>query len=124
DQWVKTGDWELSNVPDGEYFLQAVWRQSGDKESRINVPGNLYSEPVKVSVNNNQEVTLVLSKVMPERELVTHDLVKMVDIKSDLLSDFWKKPMNLKASVLLPSGYESNPNMKYPVRFNVAGFGG
>lgn len=124
DQWVKTGDWELSNVPDGEYYLQAVWRQSGDKESRINVPGNLYSEPVKVSVNNNQEVTLVLSKLMPERELVTHDLVKMVDIKSDLLSDFWKKPMNLKASVLLPSGYESNPNMKYPVRFNVAGFGG
>ncbi len=124
DQWIKTGDWDLANVPEGDYFVQAVWRQSGDKESRINVPGNLYSEPVKVSVKNKQEVSLVLSKLMPERELAAHDLVKMVDIKSDLLSAFWNKPMNLKASVLLPSGYASNPNMRYPVRFNVAGFGG
>src|SRR5690606_3823905 len=36
DQWVKTGDWDLANVPEGEYYVQAVWRQSGDMESRIN----------------------------------------------------------------------------------------
>jgi len=124
DEWVKTGDWNLTDVPEGEYYVQAVWRQSGDKESRINVPGNLYSDPVKVEVNGNNEISLVLSNLIPERKLAEHELVKMVDIKSDILSTWWNKPVNLKASVLLPSGYANNPDKRYPVRFNVAGFSG
>jgi S-formylglutathione hydrolase FrmB len=32
--------------------------------------------------------------------------------------------MNIKAAVLLPSGYAKNPSKKYPIRYNVAGYGG
>ena len=32
--------------------------------------------------------------------------------------------MRIKAAVLLPSGFFDNPDKKYPVRYNVAGYGG
>lgn len=124
DEWVKTAEWNLNSIPAGEYFVQAVWSQSGDRESRINVPGNLHSEPVKVTANNKADVSLVLSNLIPTRELVANDMVKMVTVKSEILTKWWGKPMNLKASVLLPSGYANNPGRKYPVRYNIAGFGG
>jgi S-formylglutathione hydrolase FrmB len=54
--------------------------------------------------------------------LVANDLVKLVDITSDTLSKWWKKPVHVKASVLLPAKYK--PGSAYPIRYNVAGYGG
>lgn len=124
EDWVKTAQWDFSTAPAKEYYIQAVWSQSQDTESRINVPGNLYSEVVKVDLKKTWEIPLVLSNVIAEREIAAHNLVKDFSMQSELLSEWWDKPMHLKASVLLPSGYEDNPDKKYPVRFNIAGFGG
>ena len=45
----------------------------------------------------------------------------MVNFKSKALSDFWKKDMYLKATILLPANYEKGKS--YPIRYNVAGYG-
>lgn len=53
-----------------------------------------------------------------------HPLLEEIDWSSRLLTVFWAKPTYVKAAVLLPSGYADNPTKKYPVRYNVAGYGG
>lgn len=124
EDWEKTPEWSFSNVPQGKYYVQAVWNQNSELESRSNTPGNLYSEPLEVSLSNDQEIAISLTKIIPKREIIDHELVEIFSMKSEVLSKWWNKPMKLRASVLLPSGYESNPLKKYPVRYNVAGYGG
>ena len=36
-------------------------------------------------------------------------------MKSELLSKFWGYPVYLGATVILPKGYEENPEVRYPV---------
>jgi enterochelin esterase-like enzyme len=124
-EWTKTGDWKFTNVPNGTYFVQAVWNQSGDVESRSNVPGNLYSEAVKVMLDGKAKtVQINLSKVIEDRQVTEHPLVGTFTMQSEILTKWWGKPVTLKASVLLPEGYEPNAAKRYAVRYNVAGYGG
>jgi enterochelin esterase-like enzyme len=124
EDWTKTANWDFNSVPEGTYYVQFLWSQHRDSESQVNAPGNLYSELIKINTSEKQEITISLSKIIPERKLIDHNLVKMFSFKSDTLSKWWAKPMHIKASVLLPSGYEKNTTKKYPVRYNVAGYGG
>lgn len=124
NDWAKTSEWGFNSVPHGVYYVQAVWDQNSDSGSQSNSPGNLYSEPVKVNTQESQKVELTFSKTIPQRELEDHELVKFFEMQSQVLSKWWGKSMGIKASVLLPSGYDSNPDKRYPVRYNVAGYGG
>lgn len=124
-EWTKTGYWSFDQIPNGTYFVQAVWNQSGDSESRSNVPGNLYSETVKIIVDGKAAIANVeLINVIEEREVMEHSLVKTFTMQSDILTKWWRKPMTLTASVLLPNGYDKNATKGYAVRYNVAGYGG
>ena len=40
--------------------------------------------------------------------------VKHVRIQSELLTEFWGRPMYLGAHVLLPHGFEEHPEARYP----------
>ena len=119
--WIKTPDWNLNNIPEGEYYIQLLWDQDTD-ESNPNAPGNLYSEKQKVLLSKSMKLTFELNHKIPGRHLVDHPLVKLVDLVSDTLSSWWNKPVHIKASVLLPSKYKEG--MAYPIRYNVAGYGG
>ena len=121
--WTKTPDWSLNAVPSGTYFVQLLWDQD-DTESRIEAPGNLISKVVKIDVNGPLTLQLDLTEVIPARTLIEHPLVKYFEMTSDTLSAWWGKPITVKASVLLPSGYYDHPEATYPVRYHVAGYGG
>jgi hypothetical protein len=56
--------------------------------------------------------------------LMTHPLLEEYTLESPALTKFWGKPMMVKAAVLLPSGYTKNQDKFYPVRYNIAGYGG
>jgi len=118
-----TGDWSLAEVPNGTYYVQVVWDQDRE-ESRIDAPGNIYSTVQKVEITRSMNIDIAIAQVIPPRKVVDHDYVKEIVLKSELLSDFWNKDVKLKASVLLPSSYHEQPNQKFPVRYNVAGYGG
>jgi S-formylglutathione hydrolase FrmB len=119
--WTKTTDWTFAKVPEGEYNIQILWDQD-TSESRINAPGNLHSEKQRISVTEHTVIDITIDKVIAERELADFDLLHLVDFKSDTLSAWWDKPVQLKASVLLPEKYD--PAASYPIRYNVAGYGG
>ncbi len=121
--WNKTADWTMGNIPAGEYYIQALWDQD-EIESNINAPGNLYSEKQKISIKGKSVIDLAITNKISERKLVEHKLVRYVEFKSDTLSKWWKKPIYLKASLLLPSNYDNRQTAGYPVRYNVAGYGG
>lgn len=57
-------------------------------------------------------------------ELVKHELLQEFSYESAALSTFNGKPTTIKAAVLLPSGYAGNKKTQYPVRYNIAGYGG
>ena len=119
--WTKTTSWSLSNVPVGEYNIQILWDQD-TTESRITAPGNLFSYKMRISMAEATAVDITIDQVIAERELVESDLLHLVDFKSDTLSNWWDKPVHLKASVLLPHNYD--PSGSYPIRYNVSGYGG
>ncbi len=119
--WIGTPTWTLKNVPVGEYFVQVVWDQSTN-ESRIDEPGNLYSEKKRINVDGSQNLSLILNQKIESRKIDEHPLVRFVELRSDTLSNWWGKDMVLKASILLPHNYDSAK--EYPIRYQVDGYGG
>ena len=53
-----------------------------------------------------------------------HELVDTLRLESKALTDFWKQPVSIAVSILLPPDYAAATDKRYPVRYNVAGFGG
>ncbi|HRX10576.1 MAG TPA: alpha/beta hydrolase-fold protein [Draconibacterium sp.] len=121
--FIKSVDISLKNIPHGKYKIQVLWDQDIN-ESSINAPGNLYSEALTVDSSDNQTIELQLTKIIQSDKLAEHKLLKEVDIKSEVLSKWWRKEMRIKAAVILPKNYFENPNQKYAVRYNIDGYGG
>jgi S-formylglutathione hydrolase FrmB len=119
--WSATPEWTLDNIPEGSYFVQVLWDQDRE-ESGINAPGNLYSLKQEVEIKGATRVEIHMDQKIEGRSVDEHPLVKVVDMQSESLSTWWGKPVHLKASVLLPAGYEAGK--AYPIRYNVAGYGG
>jgi enterochelin esterase-like enzyme len=120
---MSTAAWTFDRVPEDNYYIQIVWDHDKE-ESRIDAPGNVFSRVEKIEVNQDLQVDLTLSEIIGPRKIIEHTHVKEVSLKSELLSKFWNREMELKASLLLPSTYFDEPNKKYPVRYNIAGYGG
>ncbi|MFC2124587.1 alpha/beta hydrolase [Bacteroidota bacterium] len=121
--YIKTPEFDMHVIPEGTYYLQVLWDQDR-AESRSNAPGNLYSEVKMIDLTEDLSLDVVLGNVVPPRKFIDHEYVKLVEMESKLLSDWWNKPVILKASILLPDGYFDIPSTKYPVRYNIAGYGG
>jgi len=121
--WIGTAEWSLDQVPGGEYRIQVLWDQDLE-ESGINAPGNLYSTVASVTIEDGVELEISLDHQIGERSVADHPLVREVDLVSDTLSAWWGRPVHLKAAVLLPGGYLEDSNKAYPIRYQVAGYGG
>ncbi|MFK7921403.1 MAG: alpha/beta hydrolase-fold protein [Bacteroidia bacterium] len=116
------GSLSLADFPDGDYRVQVLWDQNTTASS-INAPGNLYSEVVELKLRDDQKITLSLNQSIAPRKQITHPLLREHSVKSDSLSAWWGKEMQLEFSVLLPRSFESNPNKKYPIIYEVGGYG-
>jgi hypothetical protein len=84
-------------------------------------PGNLYSRPVNVTISRSSMTPLVLDQEIPavaDFSKQETKYVKYVRIRSDLLSTFWGTDMFLGAWVLLPEGYDTHPEARYPLVIN------
>ncbi len=121
--WIGTASWNLPEVPEGDYRMQVLWDQDL-VESGINAPGNIYSSVSTVEIGSTAELTFELDQQIGERRVVSHPLVREIDLVSDTLSAWWGHPVHVKASVLLPAGYKEGADIAYPIRYNVAGYGG
>jgi putative esterase len=115
----------LSRLPAGEYFAQAVFDSNRDVRS-LNAPGNLYSavQKVKLDPARGGAVTIELNqKVEPEQLPAETEYVKYVKIESALLSKFHGRPIYLRAGIILPKDHAKEPSRRYPLRVHIGGYG-
>ncbi len=81
-------------------------------------PGNFYSMPVKIKFNPRTKIlqTLHLTETIPPvKEPGDSKYIKHIKIQSKLLTEFWGRPVYLGAHVLLPEGWDTHPDVKYPL---------
>jgi len=125
----------LNDLPPGDYTVQAVLNRyetfvrgdghtvsfppdQGEGQHWNRKPGNFFSAPVSVHLDPAQggTVQLVMDQAVPPiPEPEDTEWVKHVKIQSDLLTQFWGRPMYLGAYVLLPHGFDENPQARYPL---------
>lgn len=107
--------YETFDVAHGHTLKLPMDRGEGQHWNRA--PGNLYSKPKKVTFDGmgtpfQLELDQVISAIEPPKDTT---YVKHIRIQSDRLSEFWGRPMHLGAHVLLPEGFDENPDARYPL---------
>jgi hypothetical protein len=125
----------LADIPSGVYQIQALLHRyetfhrgdghtvllpmdRGEGQQWNKAPGNLFSTPREITLDptGDQIVRIELDQIIPTIDPPTDtDYVKHVRIQSELLTEFWGRPMYLGAHVLLPHGYDEHPNARYPL---------
>jgi len=125
----------LANVPPGRYWIQALLNRyetfrradghvvklppdRGEGQPWNQNPGNLFSVPrwVTVHANSPHLIPIVLDQEIPAVADPTETkYVKHERIQSQLLSEFWGRPMYLGAHVLVPEGFDEHPRSRYPL---------
>ena len=128
----------LAALPPGRYWVQAVlnryqtFRRSDGKVVKLPPdmgegqqwnakPGNLYSRPRWMRLDPRLRI---LNRVTLDQEIppiappADTKYIKHIRIESKLLSAFWGTPMFLGAHVLLPEGFETHPEARYPLVIN------
>jgi hypothetical protein len=126
----------LKDIPAGDYYVQAVLNiyetfhlanghtvklppDKGEGQHWQRKPGNLYSAVQKMHLDrgSDQVIRLSLTEKIPDVPAADSDTkwVKHVKIRSELLSRFWGRPIELGAVLLLPDGWEDHPKAHYPL---------
>jgi pimeloyl-ACP methyl ester carboxylesterase len=115
----------LSKLEKGEYSIQAVM-DFGRGMSFSATPGNVWCSAGKRELDpaTSGPIQLKLDKVYVERKFPETDRVKLVDIESKLLSAFHGRSVHARAGVVLPASWKEGEARKYPVVYEIPGFGG
>jgi len=124
----------MNELDDGQYYVQFLfhkyetWNRSdghtvllprdrGEGQRWNRAPGNVYSSVQVAEVKDgrlNTEINLteIIPPIIPPSDT---KYVKHIQIKSELLSEFWGQDIYLGAHVLLPEGFDENPDANYPL---------
>jgi hypothetical protein len=116
----------LNELESGEYYVQAVLDQDFYFANHAKGPGNLFSRPKKIKLDPDSSgvIELELTEVVTSDQLDDTEFFKVVKLNSKLLSDFHKREVIERAGVVLPPSYNSQPERRYPVYYEITGFGG
>ena len=124
----------IKEIPEGEYYIQAFLNRyetfnlstghtikmhmdQGEGQQWLSSPGNLYSEPVRISVKGGKiRATLELVNMIPPiAPAEDSEYIKHIRIESKSLTEFWGRPMHLQANVLVPAGFDAASDARYPL---------
>ncbi len=128
----------LAEVPPGTYQVQALLHRyetfrradghtvklpmdRGEGQQWSKAPGNLFSTPREITLDpaRAETIRIALDQVIPPiPDPPTTNYIKHEKILSERLTKFWGRPMYLGAHVLLPEGYDSHPEARYPLVIN------
>jgi len=128
----------LRDLPAGTYTVQALLHKyetfhrgdghtvklpmdRGEGQQWNRAPGNLYSTPRKVTIDPGAAaaVEIVLDKTIPPiPEAPATKYVRHERIQSERLTKFWGRPMYLGAHILVPEGFDTHPEARYPLVIN------
>jgi Putative esterase len=125
----------ISDIPAGTYSVQALLHKydtfkradghtvklpmdRGEGQQWARAPGNLYSTPQTIAIDPRQGGTIAITLDQVIAPLPTPSDTKYVKherILSERLTKFWGRPMFLGAHVLLPEGWDTHPDARYPL---------
>ncbi len=125
----------LSQIKPGEYFVQVVLHRyetfhradghtvklpmdRGEGQHWQLAPGNLYSKPRKIVIaaSGGEPVAISLSEEIPPIPAPKDTkYTRHIRIQSQLLTQFWGRPMFLGANILVPEGFDEHPEALYPL---------
>lgn len=118
---------KFSQLPAGDYSAMAVLDTNHDY-AYAGLSGGDLRGPVKaighLSAAQSTPIRLTLDTVVPEPKLDAPEGVDVVRFTSPALSEFWGRPIQMNAAVVLPPSYKSNPGRRYPTMYWTHGFGG
>jgi len=125
----------LAEVPTGEYHIQALLNRyetfkrsdghtvklppdKGEGQRWNAKPGNLFSTPRKIAIDpaKKEVIRITLDQEIPpiappqDTKYIKHER-----IQSRLLTEFWGRPTEIGACILLPEGFDTHPNARYPL---------
>lgn len=86
--------------------------------------GNGYGPAVTLGESAPQTVELRIDQTVAPVTFEETPSVKLLRIRSALLSDFHHRDVSLQAAVTLPGSYHTQRERRYPTIFEVPGFGG
>jgi hypothetical protein len=89
----------------------------GEGQHWNRAPGNLYSTPARMRIDpmgGPYEIDLdrVIGPITPPEDT---RYIRHIRMQSDLLTEFWGRPMYLGAHVLVPEGFDDHPEARYPL---------
>ena len=125
----------ISDIPAGTYSVQALLHKyetfkradghtvklpmdRGEGQQWARAPGNLYSTPQTIAIDPRQGGTIAITLDQVIAPLPTPSDTKYVKherLLSERLTKFWGRPMFLGAHVLLPEGWDTHPDARYPL---------
>lgn len=116
----------LGRVEPGTYHAQILIDHDRTRRDYNEGPGNLFTRVMPVELHGMRGGTyeLVADQRVEEPVHADTDWVKFVRIRSEKLSRFHGREVFLQAAVLLPFGYDAEPDRRYPVSYIVPGFSG
>ncbi len=116
----------LAELPPGKYRVQALFDQDFYYPDPAHGPGNVFSqtETFELDPKKSGAVRLVLDQVVAEPKLVDTKWAKFIQRPSELLSDFHHREVIDRVAVVLPASYYDEPQRRYPVFYEISGFGG
>ena len=126
----------LADVKPGEYYVQAVLHRyetfhrsdghtiklpmdRGEGQHWNIAPGNLYSQPRKITLRAGSTEAISLTEEIPPIPAPKDtQYIRHLKIQSPLLSKFWGRPMYLGANILVPAGFDQHTEAHYPLAIN------
>ena len=125
----------LAELPAAVYRVQAVFHlyerltpahgrtvllpwDRGEGQQWNRAPGNLLSEPraLRLDPASDATVEVALDRVLPPVEAPRESkYVRHVKIRSERLSSFWGRDVEIGVHVLVPEGFDDHPEARYPL---------
>lgn len=127
----------LMDIPSGDYYIQGfinvytefkrsdghtLWLHNDQWEGQRwhKSPGNIYSDVKRIYIDPSApgHIGLSCTNVIPPIQIPPDtQWAKRIKFQSKILTEFWGQPIYLGATILLPKGYDTHPDVFYPVNY-------
>ncbi len=112
----------------GEWSAQVVARVNPDSPKPGEGAGDLFSAPALVDMSQADENGIIASFTLDQGVTAPAfeetERTFLMTMPSELLSEFHRRPVEMRASVTVPESWLTDPDRTYPVVYYVTGFGG